>query len=149
MFLFPLVNSVIWGLRCFEAGGLLLLRSTGSRRTRVSAVAAGGPRVCRVRSDGAGLSCPAACGIFPDWGLNPRLLHWRVVSYPPGKSKSGARLVQACLHMLGLYTLSAFLRKNIRIHHSLTYQEHLTVYFSLHRVYTEILQAASCAFACL
>ena len=23
-----------------------------------------------------GLSCSAACGIFPDQGLNPRLLHW-------------------------------------------------------------------------
>lgn len=61
-----------------------------------------------------------------------------------------SRLVHACLHMLGLYKLSAFLRKNIRIYHSFTsYQAHLTVYFSLHRVYIEILPAASCAFACL
>lgn len=61
-----------------------------------------------------------------------------------------ARLVHACLRMLGLYKLSAFLRKNIRIYHSFTsYQEHLSVYFSLCRVYTEILQAASCALACL
>ena len=27
-----------------------------------------------------GLSCPAACGIFLDQGLNPRSLHWQVES---------------------------------------------------------------------
>ena len=26
------------------------------------------------------LSCPRACGIFPDQGLNPRPLHWQVDS---------------------------------------------------------------------
>lgn len=64
-----------------------------------------------------------------------------------------ARLVHACLRMLGLYKLSSFLRKNIKgrtIYRSFTsYQEHLTVYFSLCRGYTEILQAASCVLACL
>ena len=29
-----------------------------------------------------GLSCPSACGIFPDQGLNPCPLHWREDSYP-------------------------------------------------------------------
>ena len=29
-----------------------------------------------------GLSCPVACGIFPDQGLNPCSLHWQVDSYP-------------------------------------------------------------------
>ena len=29
-----------------------------------------------------GLSCPEACGIFPDQGSNPRLLHWQVDSKP-------------------------------------------------------------------
>ena len=29
-----------------------------------------------------GLSCFAACGIFPDWGLNPCPLHWQVDSKP-------------------------------------------------------------------
>ena len=27
-----------------------------------------------------GLSCSVACGIFPDQGLNPCLLHWQVYS---------------------------------------------------------------------
>ena len=30
----------------------------------------------------SGLSCPAACGIFPDEGSNLRLLHWQVDSLP-------------------------------------------------------------------
>ena len=29
-----------------------------------------------------GLSCSAARGIFPDQGLNPRLLHWQAGSLP-------------------------------------------------------------------
>ena len=29
-----------------------------------------------------GLSCPVACGIVPDQGSNPCLLHWQVDSYP-------------------------------------------------------------------
>ena len=47
----------------------LLLRSTGSRRAG-SVVVAHGP------------SCPAACGIFPDQGLNPCSLHWQADSQP-------------------------------------------------------------------
>ena len=45
----------------------LLLRSTGSRRTGSVAVA-------------HGPSCSAACGIFPDQGLNPCPLHWQADS---------------------------------------------------------------------
>ena len=29
-----------------------------------------------------GLSCPAACGIFPDQGWNPGLLYWQAESLP-------------------------------------------------------------------
>ena len=47
----------------------LLLRSTGSRRAG-SVVVAHGP------------SCSAACGIFPDQGSNPCLLHWQADSQP-------------------------------------------------------------------
>ena len=47
----------------------LLLRSTGSRRVG-SVVVAHGP------------SCSAACGIFPDQGLNPCHLHWQADSQP-------------------------------------------------------------------
>ena len=47
-----------------------------------------------LRSNGAvvmvhGLSCPVACGIFPDQDLNPCPLHWQVdflTNGPPGKS---------------------------------------------------------------
>ena len=47
----------------------LLLRGTGSRR-------AGSVVVAR------GLSCSAACGIFPDQGSNPCPLHWQADSQP-------------------------------------------------------------------
>ena len=47
----------------------LLLRSTGSRRTDSVVVA-------------HRLSCSAACGIFPDQGLNPCPLHWQADSQP-------------------------------------------------------------------
>ena len=47
----------------------LLLRSTGSRRAGSVIVA-------------HGLSCSAACGIFPDQGLNPCPLHWQADSQP-------------------------------------------------------------------
>ena len=46
---------------------LLLLWSTGSRHVGSVVVA-------------HGLSCSMACGIFPDQGLNPCLLHWQVDS---------------------------------------------------------------------
>ena len=47
----------------------LLLRSTGSRRAGSEVVA-------------HGLSCSAACGIFPDQGSNPCPLHWQADSQP-------------------------------------------------------------------
>ena len=47
----------------------LLLRSTGSRRAG-SVIVAHGP------------SCSAACGIFPNQGLNPCALHWQADSQP-------------------------------------------------------------------
>ena len=47
----------------------LLLRSTSSR-------CAGSVIVAH------GLSCSAACGIFPDQGSNPRPLHWQADSQP-------------------------------------------------------------------
>ena len=47
----------------------LPLRGTGSRRAG-SVVVAHGP------------SCSAACGIFPDQGTNPCLLHWQADSQP-------------------------------------------------------------------
>ena len=73
----------VWGLSLVAASGghssslctglslswPLLLWSTGSRRAG-SVVVAHGP------------SCSAACGIFPDQGLNPCPLHWQADSQP-------------------------------------------------------------------
>ena len=36
----------------------------------------------KLSSRGSGLSCPAACGIFPDQGSNPCPLHWQADSQP-------------------------------------------------------------------
>ena len=65
----------------FSLQWLLLLQNTGSRHTGSVVV------VCRLQSAGSvvvahGLSCSAACGIFPDQGLNPSPLHWQADSYP-------------------------------------------------------------------
>ena len=35
-----------------------------------------------------GPNCSAACGIFPDQGLNPCLLHWQADSQPPRRQGS-------------------------------------------------------------
>ena len=51
----------------FSLRWLLLLRSTGSRHVGSVVVV-------------HGLSCSAACGIFPDQGSNPCPLHWQVDS---------------------------------------------------------------------
>ena len=73
----------VWGLSPVAASGghsssrcaglslswPLLLRSRDSRRSG-SVVVAHGP------------SCSAACGIFPDQGLNPHPLHWQADSQP-------------------------------------------------------------------
>ena len=55
--------------------------------TQAPLAGAGGPRSRgsrapehRLRICGKGLSCSAACGIFPDQGLNLCLLHWQVDS---------------------------------------------------------------------
>ena len=59
-------HSSLWCLGC-SLRGLLLLQSTGSRRM--------------------GLSCSAACGIFPAQGSNLCPLHWQADSLsavPPG-----------------------------------------------------------------
>ena len=56
-------------LQCagFSLRWLLLLRSMGARRAGSVVV-------------GRRLSCSAACGIFPDQGLNPCPLHWQADS---------------------------------------------------------------------
>ena len=46
-----------------------------------------------------GLSCSAAWGVFPDQGLNPRLLHWQADSFPV--SHQGSRSTFFCLFWNG------------------------------------------------
>ena len=58
----------------------LLLQSTGSRRADSVVVA-------------HGLSCSAACGIFPDQGSNPCPLHWQADSQPLRHQGSPKRLL--------------------------------------------------------
>ena len=71
-------------LRCagFLLQWLLLLRIMGSRRVGFSSCGAWAQQLWRVGSVVVvhGLSCSAACGIFPDWGLNPCPLHWQADS---------------------------------------------------------------------
>ena len=40
------------------------------------------------------LSCSMACGIFPDPGLNPHLLHWQADSLPLSHQKPQVRICQ-------------------------------------------------------
>ena len=65
----------------------LLLRSTGSRRAGSAIVA-------------HGLSCSAACGIFPDQGLNPCALHWQADSQPLRHQGSPRMIFICCLMLL-------------------------------------------------
>ena len=72
------LSSGEWGLlfvgvHALLVAGLILAQSTGSRASVVAA-----PRLSKLRRMGwavvaHSLSCPAACGIFPDQGSNPCL----------------------------------------------------------------------------
>ena len=71
----------------FSLWWLLLLRSTGSRHagfnscgTRASVVVHRGLQSAGSVVVAHGLSCSAACGIFPDQGSNPCPLHWQADS---------------------------------------------------------------------
>ena len=68
-------SCVTWGYSLLSAHGLLIAVASfvaehGFSGTQASIVVA------------HGLSCSMACGIFPDQGLNPFLLHWQVDSLP-------------------------------------------------------------------
>ena len=99
-----------WGyssLRCADFSWLLLLQSIGSRHSSFNSCSSQhlvlSLRSCSVWLQGAGpsvtvaprlqstslavvvhgLSCSTGCGIFPDQGSNPCLLHWQTdSSYP-------------------------------------------------------------------
>ena len=70
-----------WGRRGLTSRRLLLLwrQVLGMR---APAVAARGFQSAGSVVAGLGLSCFAACGIFPDQGLNPCPLHWQAGSQP-------------------------------------------------------------------
>ena len=63
-----------------------------------------------------GLSCPVACGIFPEQGSNPCLLDWQVDSLPLSHQGSPAEwsclmfcLVQLCMSADSIKTAFFFL----------------------------------------
>ena len=49
------------------------------------------------------LSCPGACGIFPDQGSNPRPLHWQADSHPLDHQGSPGSIVVVILHLFSPY----------------------------------------------
>ena len=66
-----------------------LIAEQGLYSVQASVVAAHGLSSCgswapkhRLNSVAPGLSCPTACGVFPDQGSNPCLLHWQADSLP-------------------------------------------------------------------
>ena len=57
-------------------------RGYSRRSSRASLVEYGLEGVQAAAAAVCGLSSSAACGIFPDQGSNPHLLHWQVDSLP-------------------------------------------------------------------
>ena len=52
-----------------------------------------------------GLSCPEACGIFPDQGLNPCFLHWQADSLPLSHQGSPGSILFAILRTSWIWML--------------------------------------------
>ena len=73
----------------------LLLRSTASRARELSS--------CGSRALEHGPSCSTACGIFPDQGWNPCLLHWQADSLPLSHQGSPDVLL-LCLFVIVTYS---------------------------------------------
>ena len=94
LFFFLNYLSACWvfaAVRPFASYGEQKLCSAGRAWTAVvvslvvepgSVVVASGPWSMGSIAVAPGPSGPAACGIFPDQGLNPCLLHWQVESLP-------------------------------------------------------------------
>ena len=64
---------------CFSLRWLLLLGSTGSRCVGFSSCGSWALGVWASVAVAHGLTCSAACGIFPNQGSNPCPLHWQVI----------------------------------------------------------------------
>ena len=78
--------SAALGMKCgLLAGAASLVRARGLWSTRASVAAALGLRSVSPEVSVQGLRCSAACGVFPDQALNPRLLLSRrlLTSEPP------------------------------------------------------------------
>ena len=97
----------------FSLEWLLLLRSTGSRLAGSVVVPP------RLQSTGSvvvapGLSCSAACGIFPDQDSNPCPLHWQADSSPLLHQGSPVPVVfnsNFLIHILSLFFVQVLMEK--------------------------------------
>ena len=90
-----------WAFVAARGLSLVVSRVGATLRCGVWASHCGGFSCCGAQALGArasvvvaqGLSCSAACGIFPDQGLNPCPLHWQADSYPMRHQGSPRRTV--------------------------------------------------------
>ena len=97
---FPLVVGSKGSRSCgFPLCWLLLVQSVGSRAPGLQQLQHVCPGVVVPGRESAGsavvlhgLSCSTACGIFPDQGLNPCLLHWQTDSLPLSHQGSPGRI---------------------------------------------------------
>ena len=55
-----------------------------------------------------GLSCPAACGIFPDQGLNPRPLGWQADSWPLHHQEALRHVFNTTCYLIPLVTFVVY-----------------------------------------
>ena len=86
LFIFNLLAAL--GLRCCARAFSSCWRAGATLRCGAQASHCGGFSCCGAQALGArasvvvarGLSCSAACGIFPDQGSNPCPLHWQADS---------------------------------------------------------------------
>ena len=95
----------------FSFQWLLLLQSLGSRECGLQYLAVLGFYSIGLLVVAHRLSCSEACGIFPDQGLHPYLLHWQVDSLPVSDQGSTpiphtklikvvtSKMAMVCLHL--------------------------------------------------
>ena len=77
-----------------EPGGFQSMGSRESDMTVCACMHAHVPAHTRAHTHTHGLNCSAACGIFPDQGLNSCLLDWQAYSLPLShQGSSGVRFL--------------------------------------------------------
>ena len=90
------------GAQAFSLRWFLSLQSTGSRNTGFSSCGMPAQKLWLLGSGlwapvtGTRLGCSAACGIFPDQGLNQRPLHC-LSTVPPAESSAYVILRKGCV----------------------------------------------------